>query len=348
MKRLALLLALAGLGALGCGNSQQATIGPSQPFRVRGAQFISGAFPGEPPPDAGSTAAEDGQPLVTAADLNSSVAIQGQGGKAVSGRATASSHAVGIALDELGGGYWVVPTRLLDLVTGDVTWSATLDFDRSIAPGLHPLRFVAFDENGNPGAQIAVKFCITGLVPDNLSACEPSIAPPAAVISLSWDTNVDLDLQVVTPEGVVVTPKHPSTVPPMGDAGADAAAPSGALGTIDRDSNANCAVDGVRTAPGLSDGVRAHALTLIHRGGVSFRPPAGTSPHELAVLARTLGDAIATAARTPLFAATGLVTVGLLVSFLIPPVVLPAGAGADELVKEEQEAELMAEAVALH
>jgi hypothetical protein len=247
MKRLALLLALAGLGALGCGNSQQATIGPSQPFRVRGAQFISGAFPGEPPPDAGSTAAEDGQPLVTAADLNSSVAIQGQGGKAVSGRATASSHAVGIALDELGGGYWVVPTRLLDLVTGDVTWSATLDFDRSIAPGLHPLRFVAFDENGNPGAQIAVKFCITGLVPDNLSACEPSIAPPAAVISLSWDTNVDLDLQVVTPEGVVVTPKHPSTVPPMGDAGADAAAPSGALGTIDRDSNANCAVDGVRT-----------------------------------------------------------------------------------------------------
>jgi len=108
------------------------------------------------------------------------------------------------------------------------------------------------------------------------------------------------------------------------------------------------AVDGVRTAPGLSDGVRTHALTLIRRGGVSFRPPAGTSPHELAVLARTLGDAIATAARTPLFAATGLVTVGLLISFLIPPVVLPAGAGADELLEEEQEAELMAEAVALH
>jgi len=37
-----------------------------------------------------------------------------------------------------------------------------------------------------------------------------------------------------------------------------------------------------------------------------------------------------------------------LISFLIPPVVLPAGAGADELLEEEQEAELMAEAVALH
>jgi predicted MFS family arabinose efflux permease len=106
------------------------------------------------------------------------------------------------------------------------------------------------------------------------------------------------------------------------------------------------AVDGVRAAPGLSDAVRAHALTAIHRGGISSRPPAGTSPHELATLARTLGDAIATAARTPLFVATGLVTVGLLVSFLIPPVGPPAGAG--ELLEEEQEAELMAEAVALH
>jgi hypothetical protein len=247
MKRLALALLLAGLGALGCGNGQQSTLGPSQPFRVRGAQFMSGALPGDPPPDGGRPMAEEGgPPLVTAADLNSSVAIQGQAGKGVSGRATANSRSVGIALDDVSSGYWVVPTRILDLVTGELTWSATLDFDRSIPPGLHPLRFVAFDENGNPGTQITSKFCIAGLVPDNLSACEPSVAPPAAVISLSWDANADLDLQVVTPEGIVVTPKHPSTLPPAGDAGADAAAPSGALGTIDRDSNANCVVDGVR------------------------------------------------------------------------------------------------------
>src|SRR4051794_2579406 len=108
------------------------------------------------------------------------------------------------------------------------------------------------------------------------------------------------------------------------------------------------AVDGVRAAPGLSGPVRAHAVTSIHRGGISFRPPAGTSPHELAVLAQSVGDAIATAARTPLFVATGFVAIGLLVSFLIPPVGPPAGAGADELVEEEREAELMAEAVALH
>jgi hypothetical protein len=108
------------------------------------------------------------------------------------------------------------------------------------------------------------------------------------------------------------------------------------------------AVDGVRRAPGLSDAARAHALTAIHRVGIGFRPAAGTPPHEVAVLSHTVADAVATAARTPLFVATAFVTVGLLLSLLIPPVGPPTGAGAAELIEEEQEAELMAEAVALH
>lgn len=242
-RMLALLLALA---AFGCSNGEKSAFGPSQPFRVRGAQFMSGELPGTLPDDAGAPVPEEGgPPLVTAAELNSSVAIQGQGGKAIAGRATPNTHAVGIALSGVGSGYWLVPTKIADPITAELTWSATVDFDRSIPTGLHPLRFVAFDGDGNAGVQVNRKFCIAGLVPDNLNGCEPSVAPPAAVISLTWDTNVDLDLQVVTPEGVVVTPKHPSTLPPL-DAGADAAA-SGALGTIDRDSNANCVVDGVRT-----------------------------------------------------------------------------------------------------
>src|SRR3954447_12564331 len=65
------------------------------------------------------------------------------------------------------------------------------------------------------------------------------------------------------------------------------------------------AVDGVRNASELSPALRARAIALIHRGGVSFRPPRGTSPHQLALLQQTLADAISTAARTPLIAATG-------------------------------------------
>jgi predicted MFS family arabinose efflux permease len=108
------------------------------------------------------------------------------------------------------------------------------------------------------------------------------------------------------------------------------------------------ASDNVRHAGQLSDAVRAHALTAIHQVGIGFRPAAGTPPRELAVLSRTIADAVATAARTPLFAATGFVTLGLLISFLIPPVGQLTGSGADELVEQEHEAELMAEAISLH
>jgi EmrB/QacA subfamily drug resistance transporter len=108
------------------------------------------------------------------------------------------------------------------------------------------------------------------------------------------------------------------------------------------------AVDGVKGASGLSDAVKAHALTAIQRGGIGFRPAAGTPPRDLTVLSHTLADAIATAARTPLLVATGLVTLGLVISFLIPPVGPPVGAGAEALLEQEREAELMAEAVAVH
>ena len=39
----------------------------------------------------------------------------------------------------------------------------------------------------------------------------PASQPPTSVVSLVWDTPVDLDLRVITPEGKVVDPKHPST-----------------------------------------------------------------------------------------------------------------------------------------
>ncbi len=250
MKR-ALAIALA-LWLVGCDHGQESVIGPSEAFRIRGAQFMKGALPGTAASDAGTATPVDagGPPRVTMVALSSGYAIQGQSGRGISGLSTPNAASVGIALDDVGSGYWVVPTRTIDQTTGELTWSATADFDRSIPAGRRFLHFVAFDESGTPGEQLAQKFCIASSIPDNLSSCDPSVEPPAAVISLTWDTNVDLDLQVVTPAGVVVTPKHPSTEPP--DAGTDAGADAdagvnyGAVGTIDRDSNANCITDGVR------------------------------------------------------------------------------------------------------
>jgi uncharacterized protein YfaP (DUF2135 family) len=72
-------------------------------------------------------------------------------------------------------------------------------------------------------------------VPDNGSACSADKTPPQAVISLQWDANVDLDLQVIGPDGERVGAKSTA---------ADSGVPTAKL---DRDSNANCQVDGLRT-----------------------------------------------------------------------------------------------------
>jgi hypothetical protein len=162
---------------------------------------------------------------------------QGQGAKVISGRAERDASSVAIALAGVGTGYWVVPTGVLDAATGELTWSVSADFDVTIRPGQYTVRVVAIDEAGKAGEQLSQSLCILGRVPDNGRACDDQAQPPRAVISLQWDTNVDLDLQVVAPDGSVLDAKHPT--------GSGAAAFASA--TLDRDSNAACAVDGIRT-----------------------------------------------------------------------------------------------------
>ncbi|MFZ5893693.1 MAG: hypothetical protein ACOY0T_21710 [Myxococcota bacterium] len=235
-------------GAAGCSQGQNSVIGPSEPFRMRGnnVQFHRGTLPGVVPVAGMSNEPSDG-PSITGVDLNSLIVTQG-GSKSISGRASADAVSVGIALEGVGSGYWVVPTRSQDPITGELTWGSAssgysglvADFDLGIKSGIRPLHLVAFDENNRPGVQFIQKLCVRSGVPDNLNSCEASVPPPEAVFSLSWDTNADLDLQVLTPDGLLVTPKHGSTLD--ADAGTDA----GVLGTIDHDSNANCVIDGAR------------------------------------------------------------------------------------------------------
>ncbi|HET9934526.1 MAG TPA: hypothetical protein VFQ35_27670 [Polyangiaceae bacterium] len=243
--------AFAVLGALvGCSQGQNSVIGPSEPFRMRGnsVQFIRGNLPGTVPTPGETPEASD-LPSIAAVDLNSLIVTQG-GSKSISGRASANATSIGIAMEGVGAGYWVVPTRSQDPITGELTWGVAsanqsglvADFDLGIESGVRPLHLVAFDETGRAGIQFIQKLCVRSAVPDNLNSCEPSVTPPEAVFSLSWDVNADLDLQVLTPDGLLVTPKRGSTIDPDADAGS---AP-GPLGTIDHDSNANCVSDGVR------------------------------------------------------------------------------------------------------
>jgi hypothetical protein len=148
---------------------------------------------------------------------------------------------VAVALENLGTGYWVVPVGALDVSTQQPSWDIVADFGRDIPQGYRNLNYVAIDGNGVAGRLQSQKICIASRVPDGFQGCDPNAKPPAAIISLSWDTNVDLDLQVQAPDGTFIDSKNPATVVP--DAGATLP-PS--AGRIDRDSNGYCVIDGIR------------------------------------------------------------------------------------------------------
>jgi MFS family permease len=107
------------------------------------------------------------------------------------------------------------------------------------------------------------------------------------------------------------------------------------------------ATDLVTTAPSLSPAVRDAAVGALGAQGVNFSPPPGTSAADLSVLHRVLDTAIAAGARPALLYGTAVVTLGLVVSFLIPsirPEDEPHNADEDEVVAES---EAMAETFAV-
>jgi hypothetical protein len=278
MRRAQAIALLAAMAASGCSQGEPAIQGPSEPFRVRGGRFIEADLPGEAPTDAGQPPADpdaglSGPPSITALDLSNIVVHQGQGNKKVAGRTSPNGWAVGIRLADVGSGYWVLPTGVVDPPTGELTWEALCDFDPSIKPGFHDLRVVALSEDGQAGRQLSQPLCVTGRVPDNFNFCDPSSPPPEAVISLTWDTNVDLDLQVVAPDGRVTDPKHPAT-----HDSDDAGVIPPEAGMIDRDSNANCVIDGIRyenlvwqsVAPKGRYGIYANLFDSCNQGPVRF------------------------------------------------------------------------------
>jgi hypothetical protein len=240
------VLAVACCAPLACSGGEPASSSASveEPIRVEGAQFIAGALPGLPEPPASADAGAAVVPTVTDVQVQTNAIAPGLQGLDFGGHASPSAQTVAVRFADLGTGYWVVPVGVPDPSANNaLTWQFTADFGHDIPPGPHALFFAAVDATGASGSQSSIPFCVDTPVPDNLNACSPKIAPPAAVLSLTWNTAVDLDLIVQTPSGATVGGKVVTTAPPGSSV---KAASGGSNGVLDHDSNRNCVIDGIQ------------------------------------------------------------------------------------------------------
>jgi hypothetical protein len=184
------LLWTALLLAVGC-DSIEAPTGFEQPFIARTGAFKRGELP----------EGTEG-PEVRTLSAGLSYVSPGASGATVAGNAMESAYSIGIRFADVGSGYWIRPAGAIDPITpGERTWSMLLDVSIDAEPGPHDLEVVAFDEQGRPGPKRVFPACVASAIPDNQNACNPSAKPPLLVASLSWNTDADLDLTVIAPDG---------------------------------------------------------------------------------------------------------------------------------------------------
>jgi hypothetical protein len=225
------------LAVVACGTEYQS--GTSELVRVRDGTFHDGALP-----------IDDSRkdPTIVYASGATFVLTAGSGSVGYDGLATPETYSVGVALEDVSTGYWTVPVDGPSVTeNNNLLFGMTLDFLEEVPAGLQSLSFVALDENGNPGPEYASTLCV---LPDwadnNLSVCSKKISPQSAVVALRWDTNVDLDLRVVAPNGKVLGPGKPTTgIAENGSVPHDVVSDP-TTGKLTRDSNASCIIDNIR------------------------------------------------------------------------------------------------------
>jgi len=226
-------LALGPFAALACalvGSSASCTgvradTGADAYMQIPGAQFVRGPMP---------TGSASG-PAVKQISLMNNNIWAGLANDPLGGALdpTATGAAVGLVGDV---GYWTLLAGVpSEANPTDPTYGATLQFSDGIILGSYTLAVSGVDQNGNfglPSTQILV------------AEANPLNAPPTGdlVVTLTWDTESNLDLHVVDPAGLDIYWGNQSSQPPFSFDQTD----GGSYGLIDYDSNANCIIDGLR------------------------------------------------------------------------------------------------------
>jgi hypothetical protein len=198
-----------------------------QPILVEEGEFEHGAL----------ASLSGSEATVTSLSFSLGSVRAGARGVPLSGRVSAEAYSVAVALDEQGSGYWVQQVGSEDAsFPGELTFDLLLDIGYGVQPGLAKLRVAPIDGDGKVGEPELLDLCVLPEIPDNGNACDPSVAPPKSVVSLSWDSDADLDLTLISPSGVIYNRSR------RGVAGSDGKP----LASFDRDSNSGCLLDNKR------------------------------------------------------------------------------------------------------
>lgn len=237
------LAALAAAGAIACSN---ASSDPGLDAMLRlsgtGVQYVPGTLGTEPAGDA---------PKMQGINVTTNIVFPGAADRPLSGSALGSS-AVLIGLDgDIG--HWIAPTGLPDT---DVEGAFDFQTRFSLSPQLPldpPDRMIIFravDAQGQIGPPLSQPIKIKELA----SPLGISLDGLPLVITLTWDTEADLDLKLhiqppgdPAPPAIDVWTKHRVALPPLGPADPpydDTFVQK--IGQLDYDSNANCVIDGLR------------------------------------------------------------------------------------------------------
>jgi hypothetical protein len=218
-------LALTALATL-VGGCSAATTDPGLDamLRLSGAQF----YRGKPPTPADGPAV---QQLIT---IPASTIRRGLN-NSVQGFVTRETTAIALYLDG-DVGYWIVEPGMVDATQGgQLSFSASAAYAQNLPAGNYTLKAMAVGAGGHFGP-----------ITDFALQTEDVMSSDTLLVSLAWDTQADLDLHLVTPDGTEVwANKINSTPPPVpGSNGDPDAWKSG--GILDFDSNSGCVIDGRR------------------------------------------------------------------------------------------------------
>ncbi len=222
LHQMAGLLAIAS--SLGCDGGVGVDPGLDAQLRVAGAQFFRGTMP-------------DGDgPAVAEIDSLNNTVRPGEMGKPLGGQIGKGGSAIALQMDG-DPGYWSTPGSTPDgLNPGNLDYSVKLSFADTLSVGPHVVTLRGVDENSNFGPPSMI----------TLNAQDVTTPTGALVISLTWDTEADLDLHVVDATGVEIWAHHITDfVPPQPGDMIDQQKLA-TSGYLDFDSNSQCVIDGRR------------------------------------------------------------------------------------------------------